>query len=84
MVMIVVRHLAGQNRGNHEHERDEAGGASFDSEDSGSFPSSDDSPGGRYVVVSTTPTFCRFSMLVVLDWEPLSSANYKIQVPVEL
>ncbi|KAG0597724.1 hypothetical protein M758_12G016600 [Ceratodon purpureus] len=35
----------GQNRGNHEHEREDGGG--FDSEDSGSFPSSDDGPGGR-------------------------------------
>ncbi|KAG0553498.1 hypothetical protein KC19_12G016000 [Ceratodon purpureus] len=35
----------GQNRGDHEHEREDGGG--FDSEDSGSFPSSDDGPGGR-------------------------------------
>ncbi|KAG0597725.1 hypothetical protein M758_12G016600 [Ceratodon purpureus] len=37
----------GQNRGNHEHEREDGGG--FDSEDSGSFPSSDDGPGGRWL-----------------------------------
>jgi hypothetical protein len=39
----------GQNRGNHDHEREDAGATSFDSEDSGSFPSSDDGPGGRWM-----------------------------------
>lgn len=45
--------LIGQERGDQDHERDEAGRNGFDSEDSGSFPSSNSNPGGRYVVFTT-------------------------------
>ncbi|XP_024364274.1 uncharacterized protein [Physcomitrium patens] len=38
----------GQERGDQDHERDEAGRNGFDSEDSGSFPSSNSNPGGRW------------------------------------
>lgn len=59
----------GQDRGNHEHEREDAGGTSFDSEDSGSFPSSDDSPGGRYVVVATNPISSSDTVTCLQDCE---------------
>ena len=55
----MLRRLAGQDRGNQEHEREEGGPTSYDSEDSGSFPSSDDSPGGRYVVGCAKCVSCR-------------------------
>ncbi len=38
----------GQVRGTQRHEREEAGPTSYDSEDCGSFPSSDASTGGSY------------------------------------
>nr|PNR49337.1 hypothetical protein PHYPA_011233 [Physcomitrium patens] len=39
----------GQDGGDHDNERDEPGDGRFDSEDSGSFPSSNSHPGGRWI-----------------------------------
>lgn len=45
--------LAGQNHGNQDQDCDGVGGTSFDSKHSGSFPSSDSNPGGKYVLLGS-------------------------------
>lgn len=75
---LVVCFLTGQdNRGNHEQDRDGAGGTSFDSEDSGSFPSSDSNPGGRYAAVPPCLTCAKLvHLLCTASWNVVGGHEF--------